>query len=126
VGNLQPSRAGTEVNLTSYDPKEMTYEAIVTGAERFIVFSEIFYKAPRQEWQAYINDEPVDHIRVNYLLRGMKVPVGTHKIVFKFEPETYFIGEKINLVFSILLLLTVAAAIYFEVFRNPKLTAEQK
>jgi len=126
IGNLQPSRAGTEVNLKSYDPKNMVYNAIVTGAERMIVFSEIFYRAPRQEWQAYINGEPVEHIRVNYLLRGLKVPVGTHEIVFKFEPETYIIGEKINLVFSILLLLTVVAAVYFEVFSKTKITTAQE
>lgn len=126
IGNLQPSRAGTEATLTSYDPKNMVYSATVTGAERLLVFSEIFYQAPKQEWQAYIDGEPVEHIRVNYLLRGLKVPVGNHEIVFKFEPETYFIGEKINLVFSILLLIAVAGAIYFELKKKPEVSLEAK
>lgn len=114
IGDIIPNKAGDEITLTAYDPKEMTYKAIITGNEDLVVFSEIFYEAPGQKWQAYVDGKPVDHIRVNYLLRALKVPVGEHDIVFKFEPETYYKGEAIDLTFSILLVLALAAAGFFE------------
>lgn len=123
VGNLMPNKAGDEITLTNYDPKEMPYKAIITGSEDLVVFSELFYDAPGQKWQAYLDGEPVEHIRVNYLLRAMKVPVGTHEIVFKFEPETYYKGEAVDLVFSILLLIALAGAGFVE-WRKSKQNAE--
>ncbi len=51
-----------------------------------VIFSEIYYP---EGWNAYLNGEKVDHFRANYTLRGMIVPGGSHKIEFKFEPETY-------------------------------------
>jgi uncharacterized membrane protein YfhO len=98
----------------------MTYKAIITGNDDIVVFSEIFYKASGQEWFAYIDGEKTEFIRVNYLLRGLKVPVGEHEIVFKFEPQTYFKGEVIDLSFSILLLLTLAGAIGLELRKRNK------
>ena len=66
------------------------------------MFSEIYYE---KGWQAYLDDKPVQHIRVNYVLRAMKVPAGQHKIEFKFEPATYYNSEKIGYASSIFLLV---------------------
>jgi hypothetical protein len=121
VGAIQTMKEGDNIELTSYDPKNMVYKATISGQEDLVVFSEIFYQAPKQEWQAYLDGEPVEHIRVNYLLRALKVPVGEHEIVFKFEPETYFKGEVIDLTFSILLFIALLGAAAFE-WRNSRTT----
>ena len=125
VGNITPAKAGDDVILTDYDPKKMTYKATITGKEDLVIFSEIFYEAPGQKWQAYLDGEPVDHIRVNYLLRAMKVPVGEHEIIFKFEPETYYKGEVIDLSFSILLLIALAGAAFIEWRKNKNESATE-
>jgi len=52
--------------------------------QRLAVFSEMHYP---KGWQAYLNDIPIDHYKVNYLLRGVVVPSGSHELVFKFEPD---------------------------------------
>jgi uncharacterized membrane protein YfhO len=117
VGSIQTMKEGDNIVLTSYDPKNMVYKATISGQEDLVVFSEIFYSAPNQIWQAYLDGKPVEHIRVNYLLRALKVPVGEHEIVFKFEPETYFKGEVIDLTFSILLFIALLGAAAFE-WRN--------
>ena len=38
-------------------------------------------------WQAYLNSKPIDHYKVNYLLRGVVLPAGEHELVFAFEPS---------------------------------------
>ena len=73
-----------------------------------MVFSEIYYEGSGNDWQAYIDGEPVEHIRVNYTLRGMKVPAGRHDIVFEFKPKSFYAGQKVNMAGSGLLLLLIA------------------
>ena len=100
------SFAPAKVKLTSYDPKYMEYS--FEGGNAFVVFSEIYYEGSGNDWQAYIDGEPVEHIRVNYTLRGMKVPAGRHEIVFEFKPKSFYAGQKVNMAGSGLLLLLIA------------------
>ncbi|MFW5726409.1 MAG: YfhO family protein [bacterium] len=101
------------IRLTSYQPNELVYEADVP-AESFAVFSEIYYP---EGWQAYVNDQPVEHYRVNYLLRGLPLPAGEHTIRFEFKPEAYYTGGTISLVSSVLLSLMLVVSIVWS-FRN--------
>ena len=105
LGNTT-SFAPAKVKLTSYDPKYMEYS--FEGGNAFVVFSEIYYEGSGNDWQAYLDGEPVDHIRVNYTLRGMKIPAGKHEIVFEFKPKSFYAGQKVNMAGSGLLLLLIA------------------
>lgn len=96
------------VFLKSYAPNALEYESDSKDGG-FVVFSEIYYA---QGWNASIDGQAVPHFQVNYVLRGMQVPAGKHKIEFKFEPQTYKTGNTIALVGSILLLATIAAGLY--------------
>ncbi len=102
---------GAKIQLTSYDPKKMSYTASnPSGADLLAVFSEIYYEGVDHDWKVSLNGNEVPHIRVNYLLRAMRIPPGTHEIVFRFEPKTYVIGEQVNKAFSGLLVLALLAA----------------
>lgn len=83
---------------------------------QFAVFSEVYYDAG---WKAFIDGKEAPILRVNYVLRGLQVPAGAHKIVFRFEPQDYLLGRKLTTIFQIVLLLLIAAAIFFE-WRNSK------
>jgi hypothetical protein len=102
--------------LTDYLPNKLTYNAEVEN-KRLAVFSEIYYP---KGWTASIDGNPVDHIRVNYLLRGLVIPPGTHTVVFEFKPESYFKGEKVSLAGSFALLLFLFAALGFEIRKKLK------
>jgi uncharacterized membrane protein YfhO len=73
------------------------------------VFSEIYYP---EGWNAYVDGTVKPHIGVNYVLRGINLPAGKHKIEFKFEPQTYKSSNTIAMIGSILLLITVGAGLY--------------
>ena len=73
-----------------------------------IIFSEIFYP---KGWKAYINDQEVTIERFNYILRGLEVPKGKHRLEFVFDPTIVKLSSNISLfstlgfVFIILLMI---------------------
>ncbi|OFY70680.1 MAG: hypothetical protein A3G23_08135 [Bacteroidetes bacterium RIFCSPLOWO2_12_FULL_37_12] len=89
------------IRLTNYKPNHLKY-ICKTSVESFAVFSEIYYP---EGWNVSVDEKPAEHIRVNYILRGMKVPAGEHVIEFKFHPSIYFTGERISLACSLILLV---------------------
>jgi hypothetical protein len=107
------------VELTSYKPNHMTYQ-VTAGQKSLAVFSEVYYG---ENWQAYIDGEPVPHLRANYILRALPVDPGTHTVEFIFTFEPFEKGEKISLAGSILvLLLLLGGAIYtvYTMLRKPE------
>ncbi len=111
LSGLEVQRAAdTRLELTDYHPEKLTY-SFSSSQEQLIVFSEIWY-GPDKGWQAYIDGEPVPHMRANYILRALRVPAGQHEIVFEFKPQSYYQGEKIALGFSIVMLLVILGGLY--------------
>jgi len=104
VNGLRPSGAGT-IQLAEYRPNRLTYRSS-TDQEELAVFSEIWY-GPNKGWQAYVDGQPVAHIRVDYVLRALKIPAGQHEIVFKFEPRSYYLGKTVSAISSLILLLAL-------------------
>ena len=106
----------SSIKLVTYEPDYLkyTYEAKEEGV---VVFSEIYYP---EGWQAYLDGEPVDHFRANYILRAMKVPAGKHTIEFRFDPKSYKVGNTVSLISSILLVLMIAGAIMFTVKKKAR------
>jgi hypothetical protein len=97
------------ISLLKYDVTELTYQSKTTK-EQFAVFSEIYYK---DGWNAYVDGKLTPHFRVNYVLRGMKVPAGEHTIEFKFEPKVIQKGGLISLAsYSLLLLIAIGWLFY--------------
>ena len=102
VANLGGSNNGS-ITLTNYLTDHLTYQSS-SSEEQLAVFSEIWY-GPKKGWEAYIDDQPVEHIRVNYFLRGLKIPAGEHKVEFRFRPKTFQTGRLLSFIFSGLVIL---------------------
>lgn len=100
------------IALSKYHPDHMEYNSS-NASTGLAVFSEIWYKG-NSDWKAYIDGKETEFIRVNYVLRGLKIPAGNHKIEFKFHPESHYTGSMISYAGSGLLLGLLA----FELFRQ--------
>jgi hypothetical protein len=109
LNGFTPQKQGN-ISLTKYSPNAIEYTSNSTS-DQLAVFSEVWY-GPNLGWQAYIDDQPIEHIRANYILRALKVPAGQHKIKFEFNPSTYRTGKMISLISSILLLVIMGFAGY--------------
>ena len=96
------------IHLVSYAPNRLVYE-FSCREDRWAVFSEVYYP---WGWQALINKQPVEHFRTNFVLRGMLLPKGEHKLEFRFQPDSYHIGGWVSRIASgILLSLTALVLI---------------
>ncbi|MEQ5791623.1 YfhO family protein [Muricauda sp. NFXS6] len=104
------------IDLTDYRPNSITYTT-KNPNDGFAVFSEMHYPSG---WHAFIDGKPQEHYRVDYALRGMKVPAGQHKIEFRFEPEVVETGSQITLAANILLGLMIFGGLGFTLFRGKK------
>ena len=82
-----------EIKLISRKANQLIYSS-KTDSNQFAVFSEAFYN---NGWQAYVDNKPVSHFKVNYLLRGMEMPKGTHEIKFEFKPAVINTGFYLSL-----------------------------
>ena len=104
--------------VLDYKPNHLIYK-FSANADQFVVFSEIYYA---DGWNAYIDDQPAEHVAVNYILRGLHVPAGEHTIEFKFEPNkaaTLSAVASIGGWLLILVLVGGAFSLYRDV-KNPK------
>lgn len=91
------------IKLDSYLPNHMVY-SYTAASEQFAVFSEVYYP---NGWKITLDNETElqEHVVVNYVLRGMRLPAGQHTVEFKFEPATYYTGGNVSLVFSLAIIL---------------------
>ncbi|MBR1576413.1 MAG: hypothetical protein IJ654_08205 [Bacteroidales bacterium] len=117
AANLHPGiPEGSYVTLMDHTPKSLDYE-VFASAPGTVVFSEIYYP---HGWKATLDGQNVDHYRVNYMLRAMDVPAGSHHIHFVFDPDSVRKGDTIAVIFCALMYLLVLGIIAAAVWRRFK------
>jgi len=104
------SAEGT-IALKEYHPEKMIYE-FNSMEPQFVVFSEIYYKPG---WNAYVDGEMVDYYRVNYVLRGMRIPEGNHSIEFVYEPFSVKEGKIIIIISTLLMIAFLGYTLFNEI-----------
>jgi hypothetical protein len=107
------------IKLTYYSPNELTYEYTAL-TEKLAVFSEVYYP---KGWTAYIDGQPAEIINADFILRALKVPAGTHKVEFKYKPESFTKGAMYSRISSGLLILLLLAGIGGEIYSRRRVKA---
>ncbi len=110
----QPSMApGDTIYLTSYTPNTLTYHVATTDGG-VGVFSEIYFP---WGWKATVDGKETPLARVNYVLRAMAVPAGSHTIEMSFSPASLGITGSLAYACVTLIYLLVAAGCFVEARR---------
>jgi hypothetical protein len=109
VNNISPDTTAT-IKLIEFTPKKLKYESQST-ASGLAVFSEIYYPG----WVATIDAKETTVSRVNFILRALEIPAGSHTIEFTFKPKPYTIGNKVTTASSWLVLICLLGSIIWSV-----------
>jgi hypothetical protein len=105
-----PGGATAMIKLESYHPDDLVY-SYSAPRDVIAVFSEIYYD---KGWNMYVDGVQKPYFRADYVLRAAQLEAGNHKVEFKFEPKSYYMGEKISLAGSILLVAFLGFGFYTE------------
>lgn len=98
------------IELVQYKPNYLKYQSN-NNNDGFAVFSEVYYP---HGWKSYIDGQPTNHTRLNYTLRGMEIPKGSHIIEFKFDPDVVKTGSNISFASSILVFFLILGGLFYE------------
>lgn len=109
-----PLDSGT-VQLTAYAPNRLAYR-VDCAKGGLMVFSEIYYPG----WTATVDGQPAELGRVNYVLRAMKVPAGSHEVVLEYQPASVKTANTVAYVAIALILIALLAAIALPLWRKYK------
>ena len=99
----QPSQASAAINnfVMGYHKISLKTESL---GNQFLVLSEIFYPL---RWKAYINNEEVETLKVNGIIRGLPIPAGNNNIEFRYDKSSFNSG----LIFSLISLSILVSMI---------------
>ena len=114
LGQAAPGDSTDVITLTSYAPNRLTYKTNTTTS-RVAVFSEVYFP---WGWEATIDGKPAEIARVNYVLRAMVIPSGSHKIAMTFDPQSVHTTVSVATVSVIVIYLLVVAAIAYSLTRR--------
>jgi hypothetical protein len=86
--------------IVTYTPDTVTVIA-APSAPAILVLADAWYEG----WDVMVNGEPAPILRVNYALRGVWLPPGSHTIEFVYRPRPFLIGGLISLATLLILMI---------------------
>ena len=60
----------------------------------------------------WIDGEESPLIRANYILRAAVIPAGNHEIMMRYEPKIWKVGNMVQFISSLLLIIGLLAVIF--------------
>lgn len=80
------------VSFLEYKPSRVTIRAGM-ACQGMLVLSDTFYPG----WYASIDGKPAEIHEVNFAMRGVVVPRGTHDVLFRYRPPSVIVGAVLTL-----------------------------
>ena len=101
----QASLSGS-ARLVSYEPERVVARASAQSPG-LLVLTDLHYPG----WKATVDGREVPIERVDYLLRGVPMPAGTHEVEFRYEPASFRAGWIISAVSTLAVLIALAGGL---------------
>ena len=118
LGEASATTEGDAVTLTGYTPNHLSYD-VKSANGGVAVFSEVYFP---WGWHADIDGREVPVARVNYVLRAVSLPAGSHTLTMRFEPQSLGVTGAVAYGCVTLIYLLGLAAIFIEYRRRCSLS----
>jgi hypothetical protein len=91
VPNLEGGSGGN-ARLVEYETERVVVDVVSRG-HGLLLLSDLFYPG----WKARVDGREVDVERADYLLRGVPIADGRHRVEFRYEPLSWRVGWILSL-----------------------------
>lgn len=82
-----PPSAHERISFSKYAPLEVILD-VTLERPGVVVLADVFYPG----WTLTLDGQPAEILRVNRLMRGAAVDAGTHRLVYRYQPESVKLG----------------------------------
>jgi hypothetical protein len=100
------STAAGTARLVSYGRERVVARATAPRTS-LLVLTDVYYPG----WKAFVDGRETPIERVDYLLRGVRVPAGSHDVEFRYEPSSWRFGWLISALALLTLVLLTAVGL---------------
>lgn len=81
-----------KVSFESYQDQNLTLSA-QTDRQAPLILTNVYYPG----WKAYIDGQPVPVNKADFMFQSIIIPGGSHKIEFKYQPDSFYNGVYLSL-----------------------------
>ena len=112
IAGLAAARAGAagplpgEARISNYEDERVEVRTRTTRPG-LLVLTDSFYPG----WKATVDGRDAKIHRVDYLIRGVQLPAGTHTVRFRYEPESWRVGWITSALALVIILGAVAVGL---------------
>ncbi len=114
--NVLPPDSSASVKLTEYKDELVAADVKASG-NNFLFFGDSYVPTG---WKAYVDNNETELYRTNHGYMGIIVPAGSHKVEFRYAPESFFISKYLSLILSSLVVLGLIIVLVSRRKRSPE------
>jgi uncharacterized membrane protein YfhO len=95
-----PSDVNTQSSPPSFVERSLNRVLLEATLDRagLLVLADVFYPG----WKCFVDGKETNIYRANYVMRGIFVPAGRHRVEFRYEPLSFKVGVVLSLASLIL------------------------
>ena len=86
--------------ITSYKSNSIKMDTY-SECDSVLVLSDLY----DEDWSVYVDEKKSEVLRTDYVMRGVHLSSGPHKVVFRYEPETIKTGTYMSVFSGIILII---------------------
>jgi hypothetical protein len=113
---IDPPTSDAYVNITKYIFETIEMEVNATG-NNLLFLGDTYYPIG---WKAFINGKETNIYRANHGFRAIVVPPGKHKVAFRYEPSSYYVGKMISFWLNAIVLGSVSLIFVIRVIKGKR------